>query len=236
MNTNSYAYLLALGLSSVACSGDKDPPQSPGGPAEDYYPLLDGRQLVYRHSSNNGWNETLTTTQNADGTFLETDTPNPDGERSETILRKDSAGRIIRISKEQYVDDVLDFSVDYMGGNYDGFVRYDPAWVGLETGETMTIDYERTETPAGGPADETRARSHIYKSFGRETIQLSATGETFYDCLKIQRERNYTNNLGDPEDQTKLFWFAAGIGKVQEQTITGGDSSEQLIEYPEPAE
>ena len=235
MKTNPCAYMLtlALGLASVAC-GSEDPPSTMvPGETLDYYPLVDGRQMVYYHSSNNGWDETLTVTQASDGSFLESDTANPDGIRSETMLTKDAAGRIIRHHKDQFLNEEPDISVDYADGTYGGFLRYDPAWAAMEVGESVTVDYNRTETPAGGSPDPVRARSHIYYRHEIETITLAATGETFRDCLKIRRARNYNDVLGEAEDQEKMFWFAPGIGKVQEQTLIGGSGSEQLIEYPE---
>lgn len=235
MNMNGYSYLLSFGLclASVACGSDPPPDTEPNPEALDYYPLVDGRELVYFHDGSGGWDETITVTQNADGTFLEKDTPNPSGVRTETVLMKDAAGRIIRTHQEEYASDVLDFSVDYSGGTYGGFLRYDPAWASMEVGETVTVDYDRTETPAGGAAEPSRARSHIFTRFEMETVTLASSGETFQDCLKIQRARNYVDTLGMVEDQTKMFWFAAGVGKVFEQTVTGGSGSEQLIQYPE---
>ena len=226
--------LLCLAGASVAC-GSEAPPGSDtasssnttgGSGADDYYPMADGASSVYRHSSKGGWDETVTLTRLSPGVFVEADTANPDGERTEAVLEVDSKGRVFRTSKEVYVDDVLDLSVVYEPG----FIRFDPAWLELEVDESVTTTYERTETPAGGPAEPSRPRAHIYTSQGFQTVTI--LGTTYRDCLVIHRERDYEDVFGEPEDEKKQFYFAPGVGKVWEVNLDSGNT-EELVSYSE---
>src|SRR6187399_1304404 len=138
---------------SLAGCGDAAPPDT--APDGDYYPMVDGSVAVYRHSSNGGWDETVTLTGDGDGVFSELDTPNPDGEHTESLQEVDEQGRVWRTSKEDYVDGELDISVVYDPG----FIRFDPAWLGLKPNESVRVAYERTETPAGSAPEPARDRA-----------------------------------------------------------------------------
>jgi hypothetical protein len=193
--------------------------------APDYYPMADGSSWVYFHTSKNGWEETITLADNGDGTFTQSDTPNPDGESSEAIHVEDENGLVLRTSRQQFVDDALDISVVYDPG----FVRFDPAWLEMADGETVTLSYMRTETAAGAAMpDPTRERSHIYTKIGM--VNHSVQGVSYSDCLQMERERNYENPTGQSEDQKKQFWFCPNVGKIQEVT-TDTNNSEQLVSY-----
>jgi hypothetical protein len=158
--------------------------------------------------------------------FLEADGEDPDGERTEALLEVEASGRVLRVEKDVYVDDVLDLSVAYQPG----FVRFDPAWVDLGAGESLAQSYDRTETPAGGSPDPTRPRAHVYTSLGRESVTV--LGTSYGDCLVIRRERDYEDTAGDPEEQEKQFHFCAGVGKVQEINLDSGNT-EQLVSHSE---
>lgn len=220
MNTSSSIGLsLVCTLLSSGC-GDAAPPGGDNPNSADYYPMLDGAVSVYRHSSNGGWDETITLTRTAAGEFFEVDTPNPDGERTESVQTVDVDGRVWRTSKQQYVDDQLDIAVEYEPG----FIRFDPAWLDLAQNESVRMAYQRTETPAGGSPDPTRERAHVYTSFGLQTVDV--LGKTYRDCLVIQRERDYEDTQGNTEDQKKQFYFAPGVGKVWEINIDSGNTEE----------
>lgn len=202
----------------MGCGSDAPPGEDRH--ASDYYPMNDGAVSVYRHSSNGGWDETITLTKTGDDEFFETDTPSPDGERTESVQTIDSKGRVWRVSKDQFIDDALDISVVYDPG----FIRFDPAWLDLEENESVRMSYDRTETPAGGSADPTRERAHIYTSYGFQTVTV--LGKTYADCLVIHRERDYEDATGNNEDQQKQFYFAPGVGKVWEINIDSGNTEE----------
>lgn len=231
--------LLALAFAFVVASfgcGSEAPPgteTNDGGAAGasgttggSHFPMADGAVSVYRHSSKGGWDETVTLTETSPGVYLEVGSGHPDGERTESILEVDEQGRVLRTSKDVYVDDVLDSSVVYEPG----FIRFDPVWLDLEVNESMTYAYERTETPAGGTPDPTRPRAHVYTSFGRES--LTVLGTRYSDCLVIRRERDYDDVEGDPEDEKKQIYFAPAVGKVQELNVDSGNT-EQLVIHTE---
>lgn len=214
--------LLALGALVLAC-GSQAPP---GTDASNYFPMTDGAKSVYQHSSKGGWLETIRLTESGPGTYREVDVGNPDGERTEAVLKVDSSGRVFRIGKEVYVDDVLDLSVTYEPG----FIRFDPAWVDLNVNDSTRQGYERTETRAGGSPDPTRPRGHLYTSLGVQTVTV--LGTRYRDCLVIHRQRDYDDASGDPEDEEKQFYFCPGVGKVQEINLDSGNT-EQLVSYSE---
>ena len=233
------ALVAALAVPIVACGSEAPPGEatSDGGGAgapgttggsdgSNHFPMEDSAVSIYRHSSKGGWDETITLSETSPGVYLEVDSVNPDGERTESILEIDSVGRVFRTSKDVYVDDVLDTSVVYEPG----FIRFDPAWLDLRVNESMTYEYERTETPAGGSPDPTRPRAHVYTSFGRES--LTVLGARYSDCLVIRRERDYDDVDGEAEDEKKQIYFAPGVGKVQEINVDSGNT-EQLVSYSE---
>lgn len=208
-------------MSSSSTSSTTGPPSG-----LDYYPITDGSTRVFRHTSRGGWDETITLEAIGPGEFLESESEDPDGERTESVIEVDSRGRVFRTSKQVFVDDQLTLSVVYEPG----FIRFDPAWLDLKPGQTISTDYERTETPAGAPADPSRARSHVYRSFGFETVAV--LGKTHRDCLVIERERTYSDVVGEPEDQRKRFYLAPNVGKVWEVNLDSGNT-EELVRHSE---
>ena len=148
------------------------------------------------------------------------DSPSPDGERTESIQEVDSAGRVWRIEKEDYVDDDLDISVEYDPG----FIRFDPAWLDLAPNESVRMEYRRTETAAGDTPDPTRDRAHVYTSQGYESVTV--LDRTYHDCLVILRQRDYEDTLGNTEDEEKQFYFAPEVGKVLEVNLESGHTEE----------
>lgn len=203
----------------TAC-GDAAPPDASLHPDADYYPMRDGLVSVYRHSNKGGWDETVSLTALDDDRFSEVDSPNPDGERTESVQELDASGRVWRIEKQDYVDDELDISVDYDPG----FIRFDPAWLELDPNESVRMAYERTEAAAGDTPDPARARAHIYTSQGYESV--SVLGRTYHDCLVIHRQRDYEDTQGNNEDEEKQFYFAPDIGKVLEVNLDSGHTEE----------
>src|SRR5690606_28629566 len=203
-----FSLFVALGASVVACGSEAPPgtesvdgggagaPATTGG-NRSHFPLQDGAVSIYRHSSKGGWDETVTLTEISPGVYLEVDSGHPEGERTEATLEVDAQGRVFRTSKKVYNDDVLDSSVVYDPG----FIRFDPAWLDMEVNESRTYSYDRTEISADGTPDPTRPRSHVYTSFGRQS--LTVLGTRYSDCLVIRRERDYNDVDGEAEDEKK---------------------------------
>ena len=94
----------------------------------------------------------------------------------------------------------------------------------------------RTETHPG-EASKTRPRAHVYTvESTSETVTVPAG--KFLDCLRVRRERDLENDAiveADitQDEQSKMFWFAPGVGKVREENLITG-SREELIDYELP--
>lgn len=213
-----------------AGSGSSPEPEQPGA-SGDYFPLVDGSSFTYVHST--GWQETITvsaTSYEGAPAFLLKDTADPDGERSESIFVK-SGTQVLRVYKEDFdttANDTLIAQVEYRPG----FLRADSAWADATIGEEMAAAYERTETDPGQAPDPTEARSHTFTLEGIEDVTTNAG--TFRGCLRVHRQRTWETDLaaGD-EGQEKRFWFAPGVGKVQEETLDNGNT-ERLEAYTIP--
>lgn len=197
---------------------------------QDYFPMVDGSSFTYVHSA--GWQETITvsaTTYEGAPAFLLIDTPNPDGERTESIFVQ-SGTKVLRVYKEVFdttANDTLIEQVEYRPG----FLRADNAWAEATLGVEMPESYQRTETTPGQSADPSEDRSHTFVLEGVEDVVTNAG--TFRACLRIRRQRTYETDVPSDEGQEKRFWFAPGVGKVQEETLDNGNT-ERLEAYSIP--
>lgn len=213
---------------------DAAPDDTPANPL-NYYPLSDGASWTYRHSSNGGWNETISVAQKkVDGkvVYVVEDTPDPNGEHTVSTLVLNGTAAV-RTDKEVYLEVAgkpeLQYSVNYGSG----FVRFDSSWPTQKPGFKETRDYVRVETDVGMPPSPPGDRSHIYHVESVNETVVTEAG-TFRNCVRVRRERNWVSP--DPtasEEQDKLFFFAPGVGKVKEENLTKG-STEVLIKYTIP--
>jgi hypothetical protein len=193
--------------------------------------MVDGSSFTYRHSA--GWQDTVSvssTTYQGAPAFLVEDTTDPDGERSESIFIQ-SGTQVLRVYKEVFnaaANETLLSQVEYRPG----FLRADSAWARATIGVEMPQAYQRTETVPGQGTLPTEDRSHV---FVLEAIEdVSTTAGTFHDCLRVLRQRTWQTNLAPGEEgQEKRYWFAPGVGKVQEETLDNGNT-EQLEAYTIP--
>ncbi|HKO90979.1 MAG TPA: hypothetical protein VJU61_07505 [Polyangiaceae bacterium] len=209
------------GAGGLACNQE-----SPVTPSEllPYHPLADGAWWDYQHSD---WTERVTmaaTTFDGSPAFLMTDSPNPkDGLRSDSVVVSRD-GRILRVTKEEYLvsaegDPTLDSSVEYGVG----FTRFDENWAQQSVGFRETPEYERVETPPGEAPRPAEARRHTF-----EIVSLSAevpTAAGTFDCIQIQRTKDWqaeADGVDLSDAQTKMFWFARGVGKVREVNLDTG--------------
>jgi hypothetical protein len=243
----------ALVLSLAACS-QKDP----GSPSEsdDYFPLNDGARYEYKHSSS-GWIELVEIEAGEDGTFLQHQSGDPDGESSTSTFEVVD-GDVLRVAEDQLIGGELVYSVEYDPG----FLRFSAAWVSAEIGFEETRRYERTETQfsappgsggsgggsggggsggssGGGSGDagpETKDPQPRAHTFTVESITqtVKVPAGTFKNCLRVRRIRALDDpSIDDPmaqEEQDKLYWFAPGVGKIQEENVMTG-TTEQLESY-----
>lgn len=80
-------------------------------------------------------------------------------------------------------------------------------------------------------APQPRAHTFMVESIS-ETVKVPAG--TFRNCLRVRRVRALDDpSIGDPMaqvEQDKQYWFAPGVGKVQERNVMT-DSTEVLETY-----
>jgi hypothetical protein len=238
----SMCLLCGLGCSQKDPNGDADPDKDAGpragsaakddaGPragsvADDYYPMVAGSTLTYRHSgSGTPWDDKTqvrATKVGGDDAYLTEGAPDPKGETSEnTIIRIGT--RILRSHKRELKADVAQGTVDYEPG----FIRFDAAWVDVADGFSENIAYKRIEKTAAGSLVSDDDREHTWTvEKGSDSVTVPAG--KFDGCLRVRRTRIRGNPANASDDDDKVFWFCAGIGKVKELSEIGG-SNEELV-------
>ncbi len=200
--------------------------------AQPYHPLVPGSSWQYAHSD---WEETVTleaATFDGQDAFLMSDSPNPsDSLRSDAIILA-QGGRVSRMTKDEYLmgtggAQTLTSSVTYGVG----FTRFNEDWANQEVGYRETPEYERVETPPGETAKAPEARRHTFEVVSLHEDVPTPIGT--FDCIAIKRTKDWQADEGGEEAQTKIFWFARGVGKVQERNEETG-STELLRDYEIP--
>jgi hypothetical protein len=228
------AYLAFASLLGLAAGCGQKDPDAPAA-EQPYYPLVPGAWWQYAHSDWTERVETATATFDGHDAILMTDSPNPsDGLRSVSTIRSID-GNVVRVAKQEYLMDganpLLTSSVTYGVG----FTRFNENWASQPVGYKDTPEYVRVETSPDGMVGAPEARKHTF-----EIISLAesvVTGRGSFDCIVIQRTKDWQAEAAgvDVSDaQTKRFWFARGVGKVQERNLETG-STELLIDYSIPA-
>jgi hypothetical protein len=240
MTARRVALLALTGLASLSVGcGQEDPDDLEPGelPLDEqpYHPLVDGSWWEYAHSD---WVERveLTTTEVAGApVFLMVDSPNPDDDlRSDSIISSID-GRVARMTKDEYLvgaagAETLTSSVTYGVG----FTRFNENWADQAVGFRETPAYERVETRPGQEPRAPEQRRHTF-----EIMSLSeqvSTGAGTFDCIVIKRTKDWQaeeDGVDASDAQTKIFWFARGVGKVQEYNEES-DNTEVLVGYSVP--
>ena len=228
-------------VASVACSqADPDEPMG-GAELQSYFPLVAGSWWDYRHSD---WTERVSVTAadfNGSPAFRMSDEANPT-DLPEDQVRSDSTitsvdGRAVRVLKDEYQvrqdgSEELISSVSYGAG----FTRFNDDWANQAVGYRETPEYERVETRPDGTVLAPEARRHTF-----EIVSLASDVDTprgTFSCIVIQRTKDWETDDGevDADDaETKLYWFARGVGKVQETNPESG-KSETLVDFMIPSE
>lgn len=207
-----------------------------GGPAPDagskqsHFPLVDGATWTYHHTSllDEPWDETDSVSETeyeGQPAFAFSDQEDAEGEQTHSTLVVDGT-RVYRAYKEVEVGDILAVTTKYDPA----FLRYDEAWT--ENGLSVTLDDDWTQTCVAASTASSCAPGAVKVGTTTHTYtvldvndELTVPAGTF-KSVKIQRD-----NVSDPE--TKLFWFAAGVGKVREENPSTGAVSE-LTAYEIP--
>ncbi len=197
--------------------------------------MADGARWEYQHDD---WTETVTlsaTTFNGEPAYLMSDSPNPsDDLRADSIISV-ADGAVARMTKEEFFiplagDPVLRSSVTYGTG----FTRFKEDWATQQVGFKESLSYVRVETPPAGTAQPGEDRSHTFELLDLSDEVMTTVGT--FDCIKIRRSKDWqavADGVDVADAQTKLFWFARGVGKVREENEDSG-SFEQLSDYEIP--
>jgi hypothetical protein len=203
---------------------DKDGGDDAESVADDFYPMVAGSTFTYRHSgSGSSWDDKtqiLATKVDGEDAFISQGAPDPKGETSKnTIIRIDT--RILRSHKAELKSGVPQGTVEYVPG----FIRFDTAWVGKDEGFEENITYKRTEKTAAGNVIGEDDREHTWK-IEKKNDSVSVPAGDFDDCMRVRRTRIRGNPANASDDDDKVFWFCAGIGKVRELSEIGGGNEE----------
>jgi hypothetical protein len=243
MTARRVALLALTGLAglSVGCGQDDPDDLAPGElPLDEqpYHPLVDGSWWEYFHTSGGGWTERVELTaadRDGEAAFLLVDSPNPsDDLRSDSIIASID-GRVARLTKDEYLVGAGDSETLMSSVTYGvGFTRFNENWADQAVGFRETPEYERVETPPSGTPRPPEQRRHTFEVMSlHEEVR---TGAGTFDCIVIKRTKDWQAEEDDvdaSDAQTKTFWFARGVGKVQERNEESGNS-ELLVGYSIP--
>jgi hypothetical protein len=209
-----------------SASTGREPPAA--GSRDSHLPLVDGASFSYRHSNFLGesWDENATLTATGDSAaFALNGEEDAAGEQTRSTLTIDGS-RIFRTRKRVLVSGQLVLETSYDPA----FLRYDEAWT--EVGLSVTLDDDWSQecvlsssaSSCAPGAVKLGTTTHTYTVLDLSAPVSVPAGD--FMAVKIQRD-----NVADQE--TKLLWFALGVGKVREEN-TGTGAIEELRAYEIP--
>jgi hypothetical protein len=181
------------------------------------------------------WDEIATmrsATFNDKPAFILEDEEDAQGERSSSTMVIDGTS-ILRVYKEVKVAGQLAFMTSYDPG----FMRYDESWSASDA-KPAESSYDSLQTcvmassasKCAPGAMKVEKTVHTFKVLD-EHAQIEV-GAGKFDTVQVERI-----SLGDPavqgDEETKHFWYAAGVGKVRELEVKNG-ATEELSAYDIP--
>jgi hypothetical protein len=226
------------GGSSEAGSGGSASPDA--GAKTSHFPLVDGAAWTYRHEypqepGRMPWDEIAnmraSTYMDKPGFILE-DEEDAQGERTASTMMVEGTA-IYRVYKEVKVANQVAFNTTYDPG----FLRYDEGW--QQEGSSVDESYDSLQlcvmassaSKCAPGAMRKGTTSHTFKIVSLNA-EITVPAGTFKNTVEVERI-----NLGDPQnvgdEETKQFWFAAGVGKVRELDIQSG-ATEELSKFEIP--
>jgi len=208
---------------SSAGSGSLAGPVPRAGSRDSHFPLVDGTSWTYHHTNlvDDPWDETDTitaTTYEGQDAFILSDQEDAEGEQTHSTHVLDGT-RVYRAYKEVEVSDVVAVTTKYDPP----FLRYDEAW--RTAGDTVTLDDDWTQTCVVASSASNCAPGAVKPGTTTHTYTVLSVADSLtvpagtFTAVKLQRD-----NVSDPE--TKLFWFAAGVGKIREENPSTGAVTE----------
>lgn len=185
------------------------------GARDSHFPLVDGSSWVYHHTkpATAAWDETDTaraTTYMGKAAILFEDQEDAQGVQTHSTLLDDGTG-VYRAYKENTIKGQTVLTVTYNPA----FLRFDESWTQMGQMVTLTDNWTQNCVLGGTAVSNCTTGStkngmttHVFTVVS-PSAQVTVPAGTF-DTVEIQRV--------DPSTQeTKLFWFAAGVGKVREE-------------------
>jgi hypothetical protein len=234
--TLACAALSALSGLCAGC-GQENPVDEPDQTLQPYHPLVAGSRWQYAHSD---WDEVVTLeTVEVDGqpSFLMSDSPNPsDDLRSDAVIASVD-GRVVRVKKDEFLvgsggTTTLTSSTTYGVG----FTRFNEGWANQQVGYQEAPEYVRVETrPNESTPRPPEGRKHTFTVMNLHAEVQTPMGP--FDCIEIKRTKDWEaeeEGVDASDADAKTFWFARGVGKVQERNDETG-STEVLTSYAIPA-
>lgn len=185
------------------------------GAKGSHFPLVDGAQWLYHHTkpATPAWDETDTvtaTTYMGKPAFVYEDEEDAQGVQTHSTLLADGTG-VYRVYKELTVSSQTVLTVTYDPA----FLRFDESWT--QKGQTVSLTDNWTQNCVLGGTAASNCTAGTMKD-GMTTHEFTVVSASemvtvaagTFDTIEIRRV--------DPSTQeTKLFWFAAGVGKVREE-------------------
>jgi hypothetical protein len=204
----------------------------PAGAKTSHFPLIDGASWTYHHTSaakTAPWDETDTvkaTTYMGKPAFIFEDQEDAMGVQTHSTLVVNGTG-VYRAYKENTIKGMTVLTVTYNPA----FLRFDEAWT--QMGQMVTLTDNWTQNCVVGNTVVSKCvtgtmtpgmTTHEFTVLNA-SVKITVPAGTF-DTIEIQRV--------DPMAKvTKLFWFAAGVGKVREE-VPAMMAVEELTSYKIP--
>jgi hypothetical protein len=203
--------------------------QFAAGSKQSHFPMSDGASWSYHHENPTKppWEEDATmsaTTYQGKPAFILMDMEDAQGEQTSSTMVVDGSG-VFRAYKEVAVAGMIAVEVTYDPG----FLRFDEGWT---QGESVTLmddwvqhcEFSSSAAKCAPGATMPGSTTHTYTLMSTST-SITVPAGTF-DTVEVQR-------INPDANETKLFWFAAGVGKVREED-TGSGATEELTQYSVP--
>jgi hypothetical protein len=203
----------------------------PAGAKSSHFPLVDGASWTYHHTKpmTAAWDEVDTATASTymgKPAFIFEDQEDAMGVQTHSTLTIDGTG-VFRAYKELTIKGQKVLTVTYDPA----FLRYDEAWTQMGQKVSLTDKWTQSCILGGTVAAKCTAgtttpgmTTHDFTVLA-SSVKVTVPAGTF-DTVQIQR-------VDPAKPETKIFWFAAGVGKVREE-VPATMSVTELTAYTIP--
>lgn len=205
----------------------------------EYFPMATGNTWEYLETYDDTTHEPETTRHTVSGketitdfdgneveTWVVANNPNVETDEARVYWIVDDGITVRRI--RQTVDSEGDGAIDKQQDYVPGITKIDRGH--LVAGDSWNDEVLRHTTYPSDPSATQESKLLLYEwsvVSTSETVVVPAG--TFDNCLRVER-----NNTADASnEETKIYWFAPGVGKVKEQTVAAESDNkvEELTSY-----